>query len=78
MGALAVEFISVKLAKKHSLLMVVLAYLYKLKLTDDNLTPIVTYYVQFHFWLRNYYNELKFFVTTLRKFNLILEKPWLE
>lgn len=45
----AVRFFFAKFTKQHSLSMVKLAYLYKLKLVNNNLILIVTYYTQLHF-----------------------------
>ena len=78
MGALAIGFVFTKFVKQHSLLMVKFAHLCKLKLADDNLAPMVTYYVQLHFWLKKHYDELWYFIIILGKFDLILGMPWLE
>ena len=58
--------------------MIKLAYPCKLKQADDNLAPIVTYCAQLHFRLGDHYDGLWYFVTTLGKYDLILEMPWLE
>ena len=50
----------------------------KLRLADDNLAPIATNCAQLHFRLVDLYFELWCFVTTLGKFDLIVEMPWLE
>ncbi len=50
-GASSAGFVSKKFAKQHSLLMVKLAHQFKLKLTDDNLAPIVTHCAQLLFRL---------------------------
>ena len=76
--ASASEFVNINFVKHHKLLTMSLKNSIKLRLTNNNLAFNITRMTLMKFQLAKHVIELWCLVTSLRKFDLILDMSWLE
>ena len=72
------EFVNVNFVKQHKLNIMILVKFIKFRLADDKLISNIIRMTQVKFQLSEHVNEIWCLITTLNKFDLILDMSWLK
>ena len=72
------NFVNFKFVKQHKLFTMILTKFIKFRLTNVKQTSRITQMIQIKFQLSDHVNEFWYFVTILKKFDIILNMFWIK